>query len=388
MAAYPQHPSRGCEFCPSASEHGVRTAHLVGQLGLLETLVGKEKDPRSFRFGWMAGGSQHKLLMMKEVLGIYPGVMNVETLIPMSGLASEGLTISKPKEDATEMDGTRIAEDKLEHYWAPFKNFQRTLSCRKYYASGGSEGCAPQQFMFATDVNVSANLSGLGRADEAVFLRNPDEEILGFGTLDESQKEEAIIQYMTGSYMNLGQRGLVTNTVESALAFRRPVDPDWDVAMTASGASRMHVTMPLDCLVNTDFVHKYIQRVVQDAIGKSRSQTTRNGVLNNIGGAAGGIFMEKMIQHMVENGKEVRIGYPGPSESSRKYGLRELDIWDIVRGHAAGIPHVLMCDLGLSFVQRRSYADAKNPIILHSTDDFRATREETLQLDNVIWKSA
>jgi hypothetical protein len=373
-----------------AESHGVPTDNLLAALHSVEVLSGGEVEPKSsFRYGWMAGSSHHKLMMMNEVLGTYPGVMKVENLMPMGGLAREGLAIQKPKEDPDEMDGTKIARDKLDYYWNPFKNFQKTLSCRIYYRNGGVvEGCAPDQFMFATDVNVSANMSGMGRNDQAVFLRNPDEEVPDWKTMSERDKEEALISYMTSNYQRLGKRGQVTNTVESALAFRRPIDPNWETALTASGASRLFVTMPLDCLVNRDFVKKYIDRVVGDALGTSRSQTTRNGVLNNIGGAAGGIFMEKMIKHMVESGSDVRIGYPDPSVSSRKYGLRELNLWDIVRGHAAGIPHVLLCDLGLSFVQRKSQRDAKNPIVLRGGADILSTREQTLSLNNYYWKSA
>ncbi len=383
--------SRECVFCPEAAEnYGVPTNNLLAALHSVEVLSGGEVEPKSsFRYGWMAGSSHHKLMMMNEVLSMYPGVMKVENLMPMGGLAREGLAIQKPKEDPDEMDGTRIARDKLDYYWNPFRNFQKTLSCRIYYRDGGVvEGCAPEQFMFATDVNVSANMSGMGRNDQAVFLRNPDEEIPDWKAMSEGEKEEALINYMTSNYRKLGKRGQVTNTVEAALAFRRPIDPNWETALTASGASRLFVTMPLDCLVNRDFVKKYIGRVVEDALGKSRSQMTKNGVLNNIAGAAGGMFMEKMIQHMVESGRDVRIGYPESSAYSRKYGLRKLGLWDIVRGHASGIPHVLLCDLGLSFVQRRSRKDAKNPIVLHGGADVLATREQTLSLNNVIWKSA
>lgn len=383
----PAHPSRFCEICPSlVGEEALPTAaHIVSQLGAMDLLANEEDVPSNkYRFGWMAGASAHKLGMMREVLGWMPSVLQIENLLPMSKLSGVGLKIEKAHEDPDERDGTKIARDKLNDYWLPFKNFERISSCRRYYPGTRTGNCASEHVVFASDVNVSANLSGesYGR----VFLRNPDETVPDFANLDEEQKETAIVDLMSGQYRQLGKRGWVTNTVEAALALRRPVGADWERTVDASGSSRIFVTMPLDALVNKTFLRGYIRRVVVDAMGTSRNQTTRNGVLNNIGGAAGGFFTEKMIQYMVEQGREVWISIPKTSRTFDESTGRVLSAWDNIRGHASGVPHILMADLGLLFTQRRGERPS-NGVRVYGTSDFTPNMSDPMLVSKALWKS-
>lgn len=289
---------RKCEFCPSV----MRDEHVA-----LTMPENKEVEANlDFLYGWMAGGSSHKLSMLREVFDYFPGLINVNGLFPMGGLKRHGLEIAKAFEDPHERDGVAITLDKLDHYWKPFRDNVATSACRQYRHD--HTGCDKDHLFFASDINVWVVPEGISKDMAGVPFRNPDEEISGWNELSIVDKQTAIVDFMTEGYTKVGNRGNVTNIVETATAFRIPRGITWmDDPVTFAGASRMYVSMPLKLMTDKAFVNDYVERVKRDARGTSKSIDSDIDVLNSMAGAAGGILIEKVVQHLVESG-ESEIG--------------------------------------------------------------------------------
>lgn len=369
---------RSCDFCPR-----VMNDEFVALRNVEHGEIQSELD---FQYGWMAGGSPHKLKMLNEVIAYFPQLVRVKGLYPMGGLKRHGLNIAKAHENPIETDGSIIALDKLEHYWSPFRDNVGTQACR--WHRHDATGCDSEHVFFASDVNVWANCEGVSFRDGGVFFRNPDEEIEGWFEMNESEKQRALVKFMVLGYQTLGMSGNVTNMVETALAVRRPRGKTWmDDPITVVGSSRMFVTMPLDRLTDEEFVNEYIERVKEDTAGTDLSINTYNDVLNSIGGAAGGILTEKMIMHLVENGDSVRISLPEvPARFQEMIGDREMTIWDQVRGHASGVPHVLAWTI-FDMISRQNFRPPRAPVVLRgSGEDFIPTPSDTLFISKAMWK--
>ena len=150
----------------------------------------------------------------------------------------------------------------------------------------------------------------------------------------------------------------------------------------------MYVSMPLKPMTDRGFVNAYIERVKRDARGTNNSIDSDMDVLNSMGGAAGGILIEKVVQHLVENGESVRISLPPrPKQFMDAMGGRELSDWDQIRGHASGFPHVMVWTL-IDLMSKNRFRPMRKPVIVRGSGaDFEPTLSDTHQISKQMWKN-